>query len=344
MVFRVGKLDRWASRFATKVIRPGVASAVAKRSKPPPEHDLVLYDFEASPWCRLVREYATILDLTLTVKPCPRETLLYGEGSFGPNSKYRLEAMNWHQNKIRGNTHIEDNLTFPLLVDQTKMLSTHNKTNQNETKDNVDEDNGVAVLTESYDILTHLWEYYGESVVRRNPRPDQKLNNPSNTFSSRFFSLAGPSYLRPMPRCGLLRFPSSNHLQENNRLILYQSEGCPESRLVREALCCLTVSYNSVPVAEGSYNRLPIPGRIPILSIQSSDSLQHFVGADDCLKYLNNIYWNNFATTKKQPTWFDPLPKENVGRSGGPNFSVFTAALAALRKGNSAFVPDKAMQ
>jgi len=37
-----------------------------------PEHPPVLYDFEACPYCRLVREAITELDLDVLVRPCPK--------------------------------------------------------------------------------------------------------------------------------------------------------------------------------------------------------------------------------------------------------------------------------
>jgi hypothetical protein len=148
MLFRVGKWDRWASKFASAYARPGVALVAAPRyeKQKPPDHDLILYDFEASPWCRLVREYATILDLTLTIKPCPRETLFFGEASFGPKSQFRPEAMEWYQQQQQiysiytgsktteqHEHNINNHLTFPPLVDRT------GKTNNNNNNNAVDE-------------------------------------------------------------------------------------------------------------------------------------------------------------------------------------------------------------
>ena len=400
MLFRVGKWDRWTSRFASAYARQ-VALAAAPRcenekrnqNQNPPDHDLVLYDFEASPWCRLVREYATILDLTLTIKPCPRETLLFGEGSFGPNSRFRPEAMEWYRQQQQktdkytttGETTEQDknknnNLTFPLLVDRT---------GKNKNSD------GVVVVSESYNIVAHMWEHYGGSVLpgHHHRRPDQIANSPSRSFAARFLSLAGPSYLRPWPRCGLMRFPSKTHTASasasasaslvsaettSSMLVLYQAEGCPESRLVREALCCLEIPYRSVPVAEGSSNSLPPLAlsvedaargggggssketMIPILEVfrenetnEKQDNTtsavqvhQHFVGAEHCLDYLRETYYysNDVDDHSPEPSWFDPLPKDNLGRSDGANFSVVTAAFSAIRKGNKAFVPDRAME
>lgn len=53
------------------VPRPGVGSAVGSLG-PRPEQPVVLYDFEACPYCRRVREALTILDLDAHLRPCPR--------------------------------------------------------------------------------------------------------------------------------------------------------------------------------------------------------------------------------------------------------------------------------
>lgn len=42
-----------------------------------PERMLVLYDMENCPFCRLVREAATELDLDLLIKPCPKDSKRY---------------------------------------------------------------------------------------------------------------------------------------------------------------------------------------------------------------------------------------------------------------------------
>jgi hypothetical protein len=250
----------------------------------------------------------------------------------------------------------------------------------------------VVVLSESYNILAHLWDHYGGSILPTASkaggdhlhRPDQIANSPSRSFATRFLSLAGPSYLRPWPRCGLMRFPSSKHAlvatETTSMVVLYQAEGCPESRLVREALCCLEIPYRSVPVAEGSWNSLPplLLGVeddpvvsnsnrthemiIPVLEVfreketngkqENTTSAvqvhQHFVGAERCLDHLRETYYSNDIDDEHSgpPSWFDPLPKDNLGRcsGSGANFLVVTAAFSAIRKGSEAFVPDRAME
>jgi len=248
-----------------------------------------------------------------------------------------MEAQEWHRNKIRCTSNNDNNnLTFPLLIDRTQ-------------QQNNDNDDGLVVLNESYEILEHLWTHYGQSVLpnKHHPRPDQVANAPYKSFARRFLSLAGPSYLRPWPKCGLMLFSRNRHsIPSTTKVILYQAENCPESRLVREALCCLLIPYVSVPVAKGSSNNA-LPNRsIPVLSVRHVSTEQCFVGAEDCLNYLHSVCCcdSEDSTTHKAPTWFDPIPHPNVGRSGGANFSVLTAAVAAIRKGNRAIVPNQAMK
>ena len=38
---------------------------------PRPKAPLILYEYEASPFCRKVREAALLLDITLELRPCP---------------------------------------------------------------------------------------------------------------------------------------------------------------------------------------------------------------------------------------------------------------------------------
>ena len=136
----------------------------------------VVHEYEASPWCRLIREYLTILGLTAEIRPCPRQTL-FMEGAFTAASRFRPEALRHLQSVGRD----ENDLKFPVLVDESSP-------------------NKPVVLAESYDILGHLWENYSESVLQASDspslrrRPDQVMNNPKIPFPLRFLSLAGPSF------------------------------------------------------------------------------------------------------------------------------------------------------
>ncbi len=60
-----------ASSFAVSVVRAGNGMNVGALG-PRPEKLLELYEFEACPFCRKVREALSILDLDVLVKPCPK--------------------------------------------------------------------------------------------------------------------------------------------------------------------------------------------------------------------------------------------------------------------------------
>jgi glutathione S-transferase len=65
-----GAIDR-ATAWAATALRFGAgrrASAIGPR----PERPIEIYEFEACPFCRKVREAATMLDLPVLVRPCPR--------------------------------------------------------------------------------------------------------------------------------------------------------------------------------------------------------------------------------------------------------------------------------
>jgi hypothetical protein len=335
--------DRWSSRIASQ-LRLNAARAAAPRSQPPPpNHHLTLYEYEASPWCRLVREHLTILDLKVHIRPCPRQTL-WLEGAYSSDSRFRPEAMELFEKKAHDSSDRDDVLTFPLLVDRT-----------DSTQDPV-------VISESSDILQHLWDRYGESVVptptesAAADRPDQHVNSSRIPFPLRFLSLAGPSYLRPWPRCGLMRTPSlvwngyddddsASSSSSSSRLILYQAEGDPESRLVREVLCTLELPYLSISSGLGSDNStLSVDSSLrPVLLDGNNDDNANdtpsssYQGADECIEYL----WGRYRQpSAKPPSWFDAAPPNNLGRAGSFSVGAYTAFLRGAR----ALVPSRAMK
>ena len=294
---------------------------------------MILYDFEASPWCRLVREYLTLLDLTVHVRPCPRQTLFYGEGAFTNQSRFRPQAMALLRKYL---PQANDDLMFPMLVDQS-------------------DPDKIVVLQQSYEIIQHLWSHYGESVLptkgQQQKRRDQQMNSSKIPFVLRFLSLAAPSYVRPCPSCGVMRLENTWDVNRDkaDELVLYQSEGCPASRLVRESLCSLEIPYKSVPVAEGSQNVIPSTGdagklisrsnNLPVL-VADDGTILH--GHDNCLGYLQQTYLDPNA---KRPTWFDSVPpEENLSRrQDGTNNdkTLMIGAYLAFWKGSRAFVPPR---
>ena len=159
----------------------------------------------------------------------------------------------------------------------------------------------------------------------------------------------------------------------DTKITLYQSEGCSESRLVREVLCSLEIAYRSVPVADGSSNILPIScmitttattttTRIPVLEViahddgnddEHDDHIVYRVGATECVDYLREKYYNAYhrgsSNDPNDPTWFDVLPNNsnnnednnNIGRIGG---SISIGAYTAFLKGSRSFVPERVFE
>jgi len=60
-----------ATSLAATLARLGSGAAVGPLG-PRPAAPLELYEFEACPWCRKVREGLTILDLEAVIRPCPK--------------------------------------------------------------------------------------------------------------------------------------------------------------------------------------------------------------------------------------------------------------------------------
>ena len=188
----------------------GASAALRRRAGSRPAPELVLYEYEASPFCRRVRETLCVLGLGALVLPCPRETLR-AEGAFSPASPHRAAV------QAQGGR-----LSFPYLVDRTA---------------------GVA-LNDSRAICEHLWRHYGEDVER--PWRDWLLNGGGALPRPLEFALlVAPSGVRPLPAHGLLAAAAR---QPGRPLQLRGCEPDPESRLVREALCSLQLPYEHTPL------------------------------------------------------------------------------------------------
>jgi glutathione S-transferase len=295
-------IDRVTNRLASAVrLRNG--SAFALRSGPePPNPILELYEYEASPFCRRVRETLCVLELPALIKPCPRETLRR-EGAFSPAARYKPEIV------PRGGR-----LLFPFLVDHTSSVQ----------------------LNESGAICDYLWKTYGGDVIQR-PASDGWLNSMANTDGARasskdssssssssrgdassstsasssdlapasmlrraidFALLALPSALRPWPSAGLMMASASKPADEP--LILHGTEHCEGSRVVRERLCELQLCYHHIP-CETHPNR-------PLPHLEDPSTGFRAFGAAHALQYLEDTY-------RQGPTldFFAPVPRPNLG-------------------------------
>ena len=179
----------------------------------------MLFEYEASPYCRRVRETLCVLGLRALVLPCPRETLRL-EGAYGPSSKHKGDILA-----------LGGKLLFPFLVDRTA---------------------GVA-LNESRAICMHLWQHYGDGVDR--PWIDELLNNGRLPHALDFALLAAPSGVRPTS--GLMAAQATAHLAalREQPLVLHGCEPDAGCRSVRELLCELQLPWVHVPTSTAS----PIP-------------------------------------------------------------------------------------
>ena len=100
---------------ARSIGRGDAGAAVVSRAggmPRPAAADLVLFEYEASPYCRRVRETACALDLDLLVRPCPRTTML-SEGTIDP-TRHRFRAA--ARNALDAHAGRDAPLRFPLLL------------------------------------------------------------------------------------------------------------------------------------------------------------------------------------------------------------------------------------
>lgn len=207
----------WLTSSAASAARGWLGRTPAPRRGPPPTPQLRLYEYEASPWCRRVRETLCVLGLDVLVLPCPRETLRL-EGAFSSSSRFRVEAAErLAASTAVGAGSVTSRLAFPLLVDETA---------------------GKTILGSAANV-SHLWNTYGQNVSER-PRLDAIFNGGHLPKRVDFALLVLPSACRPLPEHGLMLAPSRIPAQP---LVLHGCESEPGSRLVRERLCTLGLPY-----------------------------------------------------------------------------------------------------
>lgn len=193
----VADAREFASSLAATLVRAGAGARVSSVG-PRPADTLILYEMENCPYCRLVREALSELDLDAIIKPCP-----HGEHS--------------HRAELRQLTERE---SVPYLIDRGL---------------------GVA-LHESERIVRHLFTHYGRGRV-----PARFARSEAALWTSKLASrLRGgkdkTEYSAPLVRPA---FP----------LELWNYEGSPYCRLVREQLDAHGLSYLSRNLARQSPRR-----------------------------------------------------------------------------------------
>eukprot|EP00389_Voromonas_pontica_P003586 GDKH01005299.1.p1 GENE.GDKH01005299.1~~GDKH01005299.1.p1 ORF type:complete len:304 (-),score=69.51 GDKH01005299.1:232-1143(-) len=138
-----------------------------------PAKTLILYDFEACPYCKKVREALCILDLDYIAYPCPRTT--YSADNASEGSRFRPEAV-----KVGGKA------MFPLLVDE----NTNKK------------------MYQSDEIVKYLFETYGAKCT---PPALYTFVTSYPTFNTISLFLSGISRL--LPQHGTRAIPSRRPAQ-----------------------------------------------------------------------------------------------------------------------------------
>ena len=271
-----------------RLLGDGVLRCLSRSGAASPRPVLTLYDFEASPFCRRVREHLNLLDLEHHVRPCPRSSF-FREGVV-------LEGQHvWRHDAVEL-VGADAPLRFPLLRD---------------------EDLGVTVQG-SDAIVQHVWEHYGGTVdvskegfggedvaawlgacgdaaagaeqKFRSVVPDVLLpvaslveNGMRLSIDEDLRRLTMKSAMRPTrgvkvrapfewssgdeERGGVGSVWNDNHemtlgiIQDSLQfvrntteqgVVLYGHEDCAVTRHAREELCCKQVAYLSVPCAAGA--------------------------------------------------------------------------------------------
>jgi glutathione S-transferase len=150
-------LDVATSLFTT-IGRLGTGRQVGALGKRPAQ-PLELYEFEACPFCRKVREALSILDLEAIVYPCPKG---------GPTYRPRVRE--------RGGKEL-----FPYLVDPNTGRAMYESSDivaylfAEYGDGRVPASLGMGVLTDASSMLSGLWRLGGGSQYRRARVPEQLL-------------------------------------------------------------------------------------------------------------------------------------------------------------------------
>lgn len=133
-----------------------------------PKKPLKVYEFEACPYCRKVREAMNTLDLDFEVYPCPKPAM---KGQYGSDEgRFRTEVAVPGQKS-----------SFPVLVDE-----------------NISAD----PIRGSEEIVTHLWKTYGAQAT---PPLNYTIGRRMDAILPLFLL---PAFFRLRTSCGMLATPS----------------------------------------------------------------------------------------------------------------------------------------
>jgi glutathione S-transferase len=226
--------DAWSG--LVSAVRLGRGTRVRASSRAP-EQLLTLYEFEACPYCRKVREALSELDLEYICRPVAR------------GSNNRRDTPSYRGRKY-----------YPYLVDPNTGVS----------------------MKESEDIIDYLYRTYGERARPGHQRPVARLD----TFGS-FIASA----MRPRGR--VAREGARERSQPSQLLVLYQFEGCPYCRKVREKLQELNLDHHVKNAAKGSPRRaelLAIGHKVRVPYLVDPNTGQALYESQKICDYLEATY------------------------------------------------------
>ncbi|KAG9152801.1 hypothetical protein Leryth_017632 [Lithospermum erythrorhizon] len=190
-----------------------------------PPISLQLYEFEACPFCRRVREAITELDLSVEIYPCPKGSARHRQivRKLGGKDQYvhSFRLYRYQRKKVFQSMLL---LTFKFLGTRFPFL--------------FDPNTGTS-LYESSDIVKYLFQQYGEGR-----KPSIGL------LESTLFTGWVPTLLRAGR--GMTLWEKSKQEPPPEKLELFSYENNPYARIVREVLCELELPYILQSVGEGS--------------------------------------------------------------------------------------------
>ncbi len=233
---------QYVTSVVASLLRKGKGNRAIVRDTQP-EKLIELYDMEGCPYCRLVREYLTELNLDVLIHPCPRKST---------RNRQKLAALGGKQQT-------------PYLYDP----------------------NTDTGLYASRTIIDYLNEQYDP---RRLPKKSSLL----------FVTSLAVSLMRTMS--GILYRPS---LLVGQPLELFSFEASPHSRLVRERLTEMEISYllrNSACTASDPSNQpsthfestrqelLRRSGKLQIPYLYDPNIGKGFSNLEDIFQHLTDTY------------------------------------------------------
>jgi glutathione S-transferase len=236
--------------FAATAVRlgRGVYPAVTAEQRAAPKHMLELYDFEACPYCRKVREVLCELDLDYLVHPVAH------------GSARRAELK-----------HLGGKVQVPYLVDP----NTHTR------------------LYESDDIVDYLNERYGKGHHAGWTLPIPRLLDDIDSAAASAWRLGRGR------RCRV------EHAHADLKpLTLYNMEGSPYCRKVRETLSELDLDCVVRNVPKGSPKRAELKdrgGKVQVPYLIDPNTKHEMYESDEIIAYLEEEYGPKLRKAARRP-------------------------------------------